>query len=51
MRRRRSRRPGSTLDDVVEILTGIGQTLMAISAKLDDIADLLEGDDDEGADA
>jgi hypothetical protein len=30
---------------------GIGRTLMAVSAKLDDIADLLEGDDDEEANA
>jgi hypothetical protein len=35
----------------VELLTGIGQALMAISARVDDIADLLEGDDDEEADA
>jgi hypothetical protein len=31
----------------VELLTGIGQTLMAMSAKLDAIAQLLGGDDEE----
>jgi hypothetical protein len=45
------RRPTSTLDDVVEVLMGIRRTLMAISAKVDDITDVLEGDDDEEADA
>jgi chaperonin GroEL (HSP60 family) len=50
MRRRRPR-PTATLDDVVEVLTGIGRTLMSISARLDDIAELLEGEDDEEADA
>jgi hypothetical protein len=51
MRRRWSSRPTSTLDDVVELLTGIGRTLMAMSAKLDYISRLLEGQDDEEADA
>jgi hypothetical protein len=51
MRRRRPRPTASTLDDVVELLAGIGQTLMAISAKLDAIAQLLGGDEDEEADA
>jgi hypothetical protein len=51
VRRRPSPRPASTLDDIVEVLTGIGRTLMAISAKLDAIAHLLGGDDDEEADA
>jgi hypothetical protein len=36
------RRQRATLDDVVELLTGIGRALMGISAKLDDIIELLE---------
>jgi hypothetical protein len=47
---RRRPEPASTLDDVVELLDGIGVALMGISAKLDYIAYLLEGDDDEEAD-
>jgi hypothetical protein len=37
----------ATLDDVVEVLQGIGHALMTISAKLDDIIAILEGDDEE----
>ncbi len=39
--------PESTLDDVVELLAGIGVALMGVSAKLDYIAELLGGGDDE----
>ncbi len=42
----RYRRPGATLDDVVEVLHGIGVILMEISAKLEDIARQIRGDDD-----
>lgn len=41
------RRPTATLDDVVEVLHGIGIILMEISAKLDNIATLIGEDDDE----
>ncbi len=50
MLRRRSK-PHSTLDDVVEVLEGIGLELMGISARLDDVIGILEGEDDEEADA
>jgi hypothetical protein len=43
--------PRATLDDVVEILAGIGQVLMRISANLEDIVAILGGEDDEEADA
>jgi hypothetical protein len=37
----------NTLDDVVELLRGLGTMLMGIDAKLKRIADLLEEDADE----
>ena len=43
----RNRRRGSaTLDDVVELLRGIGTILMKIDAKLDEIVQHLYGDED-----
>jgi hypothetical protein len=50
MRRRRIE-PAATLDDVVELLIGIGVALMGISANLRHIAELLGGDEDEETDA
>jgi hypothetical protein len=47
---RRRPRPTSTLDDVVELLSGIGQALMAVNANLLSIIRLLRGEDDEEAD-
>jgi len=44
------RRERATLDDVVELLRGIGTILMKIDAKLDEVIRHLEeeeGDDDE----
>jgi hypothetical protein len=38
---------GADLDDVVEVLEGIGTTLMVLSARLERIVELLGGDDDE----
>jgi hypothetical protein len=46
----RQRQPTSTLDDVVELLSGIGRTLMEIGANLEDVIRLLRRDDDEEAD-
>jgi hypothetical protein len=37
-----NRREQATLDDIVELLAGLGRVLMGISARLDDIIDLLE---------
>lgn len=48
---RRPRRPTATIDDIVELLHGIGAILMAISAKLAEVVELMGGDDDEEADA
>jgi hypothetical protein len=42
---------GSTLDDVVEVLEGIGATLMVVSAKLDDIIRVLEEENHGETDA
>ena len=41
------RRERATLEDVVELLRGIGTILMEIDAKLEEILQHLEGDDDE----
>jgi hypothetical protein len=42
------RRPDrATLDDVVELLEGLGRILMGISAKLEEILDLIERDGDD----
>jgi hypothetical protein len=38
---------GANLADVVEVLEGIGTTLMVISARVDDVIRLLEQDDGE----
>jgi hypothetical protein len=46
----RKPKPESTLDDVVEVLHGIGQIVMSIDARLDGIVDILGGEDDEEAD-
>jgi hypothetical protein len=43
--RRHSR---GTLDDVVELLEGIGRILMEVSARLDELVDLVKGTGDEG---
>jgi hypothetical protein len=48
---RRRPEPGSTLDDVVEFLRGIGLELMGISSRLDDLIAILEGEDDGQADS
>jgi hypothetical protein len=45
------REPTATLDDVVELLTGIGQTAMGISAQLNRIVAILEDEDDEQPDS
>jgi len=45
--RRRERR--ATLDDVVELLHGIGTILMEIDAKLEEAIQHLEEDDDDEA--
>jgi hypothetical protein len=37
-----NRREQATLDDIVELLAGLGRVLMGISARLDDIIDPLE---------
>ena len=39
--------PGRQLEEILEVLHGIGATLMVISAKLDDVIVLLGGEDDE----
>jgi len=44
LRRRRER---ATLDDVVELLRGIGTILMEIDSKLQRLVRTIEGDDDE----
>jgi hypothetical protein len=44
LRRRRER---ATLDDVVELLRGIGTILMEIDSKLQRLIRTIEGDDDE----
>jgi hypothetical protein len=51
VRRREREEQGTTLDDVVEVLQGIGVVAMAISAKLDQIVGMLGGQEDEEADA
>ena len=43
------RRQRATLDDVVELLRGIGTMLMKIDAKLEEVIRHLEGEDDEEA--
>jgi hypothetical protein len=45
------RQSGATLDDVVELLEGIGTILMEISAKLEVIIRHVRGDEDEEADS
>jgi hypothetical protein len=48
---RRRQDPVSTLDDVVEVLHGIGLALMKISSQLEDVIAILGGEDDGQADA
>lgn len=45
------RRQRATLDDVVELLQGIGIILMDIDAKLEAIIRHVRGDEDEEADS
>ena len=47
----RKRQSGATLDDVVELLHGIGVILMEISARIEDIIQLIGEDEDEEADS
>ena len=47
----RRREPPGQLEDIVELLHGIGTILMVISARLDAIIELLGWDEDEEADA
>jgi hypothetical protein len=49
--RRRRTDPVASLDDVVEVLAGIGQIVMGINATIERILAILEGEDDEEADA
>jgi hypothetical protein len=49
--RRRRAKPVASLDDVVEVLAGIGQIVMGINATIERILAILEGEDDEEADA
>jgi hypothetical protein len=42
-----NRRERATLEDVVEYLRGIGAILMKIDAKIAEILQLLDGEDDE----
>jgi hypothetical protein len=44
----RWRRSVATLDDVVELLEGIGRVLMEISARLDEVRELMKGNGDDG---
>jgi hypothetical protein len=44
------RRDRATLEDVVELLRGIGTMLMKIDAKLEAVVQYLEGEDGEEAD-
>jgi hypothetical protein len=46
----RKRQSGATLDDVVELLHGIGRILMEISARLEALSDFLRGENDEETD-
>ncbi len=46
----RPRRERATLDDVVELLRGIGTILMEIDSKLQGLIRTIEGDDDAEAD-
>jgi len=45
------RRQRSTLDDVVELLQGIGTILMKIDAKLEEVIRYLDGEDDDEAES
>jgi hypothetical protein len=45
------RHRGATLDDVVELLQGIGTILMDINAKLEAIIRHIRGDEDEETDS
>jgi hypothetical protein len=45
------REPTATLDDVVELLTGIGQATMGIGAQLNRIIAILEEEDGEQSDS
>lgn len=46
----RRRDPPAQLEDIVELLQGIGTILMTIAARLEAIIELLGGDEDEEAD-
>jgi len=45
------RRERATLDDVVELLRGIGTMLMKIDAKLEEVIRYLDGEDDAEAES
>jgi hypothetical protein len=38
----------ATLDDVVELLAGIGRVLQSVDARIEETNEYLRGDDDEG---
>ena len=44
--RRRAKR--QQLDEILEVLHGVGMMLMDISARLETVVDLMKGGDDEG---
>jgi hypothetical protein len=46
---RRGRRRPATIDDVVELLQGIGTMLQRVDAKLETIVSLLEEEEDDEA--
>ena len=45
---RRRRRKQRQLEEILEVLHGIGMMLMDISARLETVVDLMKGSDDEG---
>jgi len=45
------RRERATLDDVVELLRGIGTTLMKIDSKLEELISYIDGEDDGEAES
>jgi hypothetical protein len=48
---RSRQKPAATTQDLLEVLQGIGQIVMAIDAKLEEVVDILRGEDDEEVDA
>jgi hypothetical protein len=45
------KRERTTLEDVVELLRGIGTILMKIDAKLEELISYLDGEDDDEAES